>query len=63
MQKASQGMSKYQVEIAKMEVALVELQVDRGEISVFTAYKPKSKKVQLVNTNDSTGEGPRGRLD
>jgi len=30
---------------------------------VFTAYKPKSKKVQLVNANNGIGEGPRGRLD
>ena len=63
MRKASQGMSKYQVEMAKMEAALAEPRVSQGEISVFTAYKPKSKKVQPVNANDGTGEGPGGRPD
>ena len=56
-------MSKYQVKIAKIEAILVELRVNLGDISVYTAYKLKSKKVQLVNVNNGIGEGPRGRLD
>jgi hypothetical protein len=63
MRKASHGMSKYQVEMAKMEAALAEPQAHSGKVSVFTAYKPKSKKVQPVNANDGTGEGPGGRKD
>ena len=56
-------MSKYQVKIAKIEAVLAEPRANLGDISVYTAYKPKSKKVQLVNVNNGTREGPRGRLD
>ena len=56
-------MSKYQVKIVKIEAILVELQANLGDISIYTAYKLKSKKVQLVNVNNGIGEGPRGRLD
>ena len=56
-------MSKYQVKIAKIEAILVEPRANLGDISVYTAYKLKSKKIQLVNTNNGTREGPRGRLD
>ena len=56
-------MSKYQVKIVKIKAILVELQANLRDISVYIAYKLKSKKVQLVNINNSTREGPRGRLD
>ena len=59
----TRGKSKYQVEMAKMEKALAEPTVARDEIHMSTMYKPKSRKVQPVDANDGTGEGPGGRRD
>ena len=63
MRKASHGKSKNQTETARMEAALTKPWMNQGKINVSTAYKPKSKKVQPINANDGTGEGPGGRPD
>jgi hypothetical protein len=43
-----------------MALALKDLVDKLFLINVNIAYKPKAKKVHLVNMNNRTGEGPRG---
>ena len=44
------------------ELKLVKEQV-LDQVTINIVYKPKAKKVQLVNRNNSTRDTPRQKLD
>ena len=49
----------------KMAQALIdpESKFSFIDINIDTAYKPKSKKIRLVDLTDRTGDTPGGRRD
>ena len=52
-----------QIELEKMAIVLQDLLGEPFILLVNSVYKLKALKVQLINRNNRTGEGPRGRPD